>query len=301
MPTSWPTIFWYASSEIGGFFQTSFTSVLPHTGRPQLLQLREILFAKLFASKCVEAIVIVLQAPQLHTADFTRNRLGQLGYELDPPNALEGCQARVKMPENRECGCGQTLSAGCQQHIRLRNGQADRVGTGHDRCFSYRFMLQQDAFKFERADPVVGRFENVVGAADESQVTLLIGKHDVTASIKLAIRAAQFAVLALVTLHQPGRSIVKQERDLPLFGRLSVAVGDPHFVTRQRPAHRSDFYLLPRRVAGQCGGFGLAVAVADRQAPCGAHLVDDLRIERLSGAADLAQRYLEARQLLLDE
>ena len=82
---------------------------------------------------------------------------------------------------------------------------------------------------------------------------------------------------------------------------MSVDIGDPHPVSGQWTAHRSDLHLLPRRIPAQRGGLGLAVAVTDGQAPGGLHLIDHLGIERLAGAADLAQRHLEARQLLLDE
>src|SRR6185437_14687771 len=48
-------------------------------------------------------------------------------------------------------------------------------------------------------------------------------------------------------------------------------------------------------------GFGLAVTVADDEAPGSLDLVDHLRIERFARAADLAQADLEVRELLLDE
>src|SRR5205085_10089081 len=69
----------------------------------------------------------------------------------------------------------------------------------------------------------------------------------------------------------------------------------------QRAAHRADLHLLPRRIAGERRGFSLAVAVADRQSPGAAHLIDYFRVERFAGATDLTQADLESRELFLDE
>src|SRR6185312_9939403 len=62
-----------------------------------------------------------------------------------------------------------------------------------------------------------------------------------------------------------------------------------------------DLDLLPRRVAGERRCLGLAVAVADGESPGCADLIDHLGIERLAGAADLAEGNLEIGELLLNE
>ena len=95
--------------------------------------------------------------------------------------------------------------------------------------------------------------------------------------------------------------VTEHQGDLALFRNLSVNVGDLHAVTRQRTAHRADLHFLPRRIPRQCRGFGLAVAVADRQPPRRAHLIDHFGVERLTGAAHLAQRHLDGCKLLLNE
>ena len=43
----------------------------------------------------------------------------------------------------------------------------------------YTDMFQQHAFELEGADAVVGRLEDVVGAADEGEIALVVGKHHV--------------------------------------------------------------------------------------------------------------------------
>ena len=151
-------------------------------------------------------------------------------------------------------------------------------------------MFEQHAFQFERADAVVGRFEDVVGTADEGEIALVIGEHHVAAAIEIAIGAAELAVVALIALHQAGGPVgAEHQRHLAFLGDVAVAVGDLHAIARQRTAHRADLDLLARRIAGERRGFGLAVAVADGQAPGRLHLIDHFGIERLAGAADLAQ------------
>src|SRR5205823_4144534 len=104
-----------------------------------------------------------------------------------------------------------------------------------------------------------------------------------------AFGAGQRAVVALIALHQAGGTVhAQQQRHLAFLGRVAIGVADLHAIARQRPAHRADLDLLPRRVAGERGRFSLAVTVADGDAPGGLHLVDHFRIERLAGTADLA-------------
>ncbi len=50
-------------------------------------------------------------------------------------------------------------------------------------------MLEQHAFQLERADAVVGGFEDVVGATDEGQVALVVGEYDVAAAVEIAVGA----------------------------------------------------------------------------------------------------------------
>src|SRR5512136_1388559 len=75
------------SSRLHSFIHSPQAALSP--GWPHFLQLREILFAKLRAPQRVAAIIVVLEPAQLHAADFSRNRLRQLGHEFDLPDALE--------------------------------------------------------------------------------------------------------------------------------------------------------------------------------------------------------------------
>src|ERR1700687_3182490 len=80
----------------------NFKSAALASSRSQLLQFRKILFAEFLAAERIAAIVFVLQAAQLHAADFAGNRLRQFGHELDPPDALEWRQPRVQVAKDRQ-------------------------------------------------------------------------------------------------------------------------------------------------------------------------------------------------------
>src|SRR5262249_20758729 len=82
---------------------------------------------------------------------------------------------------------------------------------------------------------------------------------------------------------------------------LATLIEQLHFVPRQGPAHTAWFHLLPRYIADNCGGLGLAVAVADSQAPGCSHALDYFRIERLTGTDHFAQPDRIIGKLLLHE
>src|SRR6478752_7527459 len=270
--------------------------------RAQLLQLRKFFFTELLTSQRVAAIIVVLEAAELDAADLAGNRLRQLRHQLDAPDALERRQPGVQMPEDRQRRLRRTFNARDQQHVSLGDGKPDRIGTWHDRGLRDPVMFEQDAFKLERADAVVRRLEDVIGTSDESQVALLVGKYHVASAIELAVGAAELAVIALIALHQARRTVdAEQQADLPFLGGVAVGVGDLDAIAGHWAAHRSDLDVLAGRISRQRGGLGLAVAVADRQPPRAADLIDHFGIERLAGAANLAQRHLEVRQSLLDE
>ena len=98
----------------------------------------------------------MLQPAQLHAADFAGDRLRQFGHQFDPPDALERCEPRVQVLEDRQRGCRRPRHPRHQQHIGLGDREANRIGAGNDRGLRDRFMLEQDALQFERTDAVVG-------------------------------------------------------------------------------------------------------------------------------------------------
>jgi len=67
------------------------------------------------------------------------------------------------------------------------------------------------------------------------------------------------------------------------------------------PPHRTRLHGLLRRIADLRCGLGLTVAVADGETPRASNLFDDLGVERLTGAQQLAERRTPRAEVLLDE
>ena len=68
----------------------------------------------------------------------------------------------------------------------FRHREAQRVGRRDDRRLGHRRMLDQRAFQLERADPVVGGFEHVVGAADIGEIAVGIAHRDIAGAVDRA-------------------------------------------------------------------------------------------------------------------
>jgi hypothetical protein len=109
--------------------------------------------------------------------------------------------------------------------------------------------------------------------------------------------------IAEVPGHQAELTAVQVEADLTLVGRLAGdRVDQDDLVAGQRAAHRPQADVLAGGVADLRGRFRLPVAVADRDAPRPADLLDHLGVERLAGRHALAQRAGPARgQISLDQ
>jgi hypothetical protein len=95
--------------------------------------------------------------------------------------------------------------------------------------------------------------------------------------------------------------LAHHQRDLALDRGLAVGVEQGDLVAGQRAAHGAGLERLVGRVADLRGGLGLAETVADGDAPGLLHLLDDLGVERLAGADQLAQLGLHRGQVLLDQ
>ena len=241
---------------------------------------------------------------QLHAADLSGDRLRQLGDELDAPHPLVRRELLAGEREDRRGQFARGLRAGHQDQVGLRHGHAQRVGAGHHGDFGHRLVLDQRALQFERADAVVGSLEHVVGAADEGDVAVGITRRDIAGVVVAVVhRLGVLRGAFLVAGHQAERALAQVDADLAFVGLAAVCVEQRDAVAGQRPAHRARLERLAGRVADLRGGLGLAVAVAQLDAPGGAHALDDLGVERLAGADQLAQLQAPAvgREVFLDQ
>ena len=97
--------------------------------------------------------------------------------------------------------------------------------------------------------------------------------------------------LIQIALHEPERTLREVDADLAFLAHATRGIQQHDPVSGQRPPHRAGLDRLPRGIADLRGGLGLAVAVADRDAPGLAHPGDHLGIQRLAGACRLAERH----------
>ena len=140
-------------------------------------------------------------------------------------------------------------------------------------------MRDQRRLDLEGADPVAGREDDVVLAALEPEVAVLV----------LADVVAGRPPLALERLVA---QVVAEEGGDGLRADLELALVHPDLDSRQRPAHRA----VARRVVlvgphpGHRAGLGLPVAVADRKLHLAPEVPNHLRVERLPGRDQAPQR-----------
>src|SRR6516164_10936445 len=113
----------------------------------------------------------------------------------------------------------------CKKCLRYRKPQ--RIRRRHHGRFSDGRVFDQYTFELEWADPIVGRFEDVIGAADTGQITVLIHRGDVASAIDRIFSGAggdSTALLPLIALQEPGRTRLQRQTDLALLDRRAVKI-----------------------------------------------------------------------------
>ena len=153
---------------------------------------------------------------------------------------------------------------GAHDRAALVVGRGDHGGLGD------RLVGDQRGLDLERADPVAGGDDHVVGAALEVQVAVLVARDAVA-----GVPRARVRLLA---------EVVQEERRVAGAGR---STSSPSTTSRSTPGSGRPIEPGPRRLAqrraGQLAGLGLAVAVADPEPGGLVPGVQDLGVERLAG------------------
>ena len=143
-------------------------------------------------------------------------------------------------------------------------GRGDRGGLGDGG------VGEQRRLDLEGPDPVAGGEDDVVVAALEEEVAVLVGADQVAGRPPLALEALAVEVAG-------------EEGGGGGGAQLQLALDDAGLDPRQRPAHRALADRLAGEVAGHLAGLGLAVAVGGLEAGRGAEGGDRLRVQRLAG------------------
>ena len=156
-------------------------------------------------------------------------------------------------------------------------------------------------------DPVRGRDDDVVGAAHEPEVAVLVLDRAIAGEVPAVVEDLGVGVVvAPVALHQPDRPLgLRRERDVALLAgpeALAVVRDDVDVVARRRLAHRARAHLEAGEVGDEVDGLGLPVAVVDRRPRRLAPGADDLGVERLAGRDGVAHaRQVEGAEIELHE
>ena len=208
--------------------------------------------------------------------------------------------ARIAQDRQRRRAVG--LHAGTQHDERLRHVQPLRVRAGNDGRFGHIGVLDQHRLQLERAQPVVGTFENVIGASHVGDVAIAIPRGNVArVVVAIAHRIRTFFRVADVALHQAHRAPRQVDADLALLRRLAIDVEKDHRIARHRLSHAADLDRLARGIADHAGCFRLAETVPDRQAPGVFHPVNHFGVQRLASPQHFTQLHVPARKVFLDQ
>src|SRR5947209_13655652 len=98
-------------------------------------------------------------------------------------------------------------------------------------------MLDQDALELEGTDPVVARFEDVVGPADIGDAAVGVAHADVAGAVDAVAGGLDGAVVAEMALHQPGGGGAEGDGDLALLDLRAVRINEPDVVAGGGEAH----------------------------------------------------------------
>ena len=177
--------------------------------------------------------------------------------------------------------------AGSQHHESLDHLAAGFVRAGHHRRLGDGRVFNQGAFHFKGADPVTGRQDYVIGAADEPEVAVFIPVGAVACHVPVAPArgGSAFGVVAILAEKSLGRLRFDAHADIPFRIRprdVSFVVNDLQVDAGRRFAHGTG----PGFYAGETGAedyrLGLAVPVPDGQSGCFFPGIYDLGVERFA-------------------
>ena len=184
-----------------------------------------------------------------------------------------------------------------QHHIGLDDLGAHRIRFAHGGRQRHVGMARDAVLDFGRPDPVAGGRDDVVVAAEEMDIAVLVGDALVAGQHPVAdeLLRRRFRVLPVFEEHH---RIRPAHRDLACLSRLqhpAAIVDDRDVVPRNRLADRPAA-AHPDRCAGRQDeiAFRLAVEFVDRDAEFLARPVIGLAPERLAAGADRPDRQVEA-------
>src|SRR5262249_44137985 len=125
------------------------------------------------------ALAPLLALAQLDAPDLAAHGLRQLGDELDLARILVRRGHALHMLLARAHQLVARGVARLEHDEGLHHLAAHGVGAGDHGRLDHRVMLEQRALDLERADPVAGGDDHVVGAPDEPEIPVLVARRPI--------------------------------------------------------------------------------------------------------------------------
>ena len=129
-------------------------------------------------------------------------------------------------------------------------------------------VLEEGALYLEGADAVAGGDDDVVGAADEPEVAVLVAGGAVAGDVPFATpgRGRRLGILPVLEKHRRCGAAQREIAHLARRALAATVVDDAQLVPGERLAHRARTDRQAGKVGGQELALGLAVAVLDHDA-----------------------------------
>src|SRR5271157_3519781 len=256
---------------------------------PSQPQSLKILQPKLQRTPFVVLHPLGLQLAQLGPADLSRDCLRQfLEFELSHP--LVSSQLLLREEQDLTGNLFGRARIGHDGDEGLWNAGTQGVWTGNNCHFSNQGMLHEDAFQLKGTDSIIGALEDIVAAADEKEVALLVEIGQISRVVQTVLRHDPRELgIVQIARHQACRPGIKRHRDLAFRTVFVLQIDQADLKSRKWSPHAAEFHRLPRRIADECCRLCLAEAIPDDQTPGLLDLFDHLWIQRLTCACQFAQ------------
>src|SRR3954469_20903107 len=244
-----------------------------------------------------------LALAKLDPADLAGERLRQVVDELDLARVRVGAQPRPHVVLDV---LDQLVTRGValgQHDERLDHVSAPFVGRRDSGRLLHGRVLEAGGLDLERADPVAGGDDHVVGAALVPDVAVLVEARRVLGVEPVAAERLSRRLLVAPVPERIVRVRAGAQADLaPLAGRygMLVLVEDLHVPARHRPPHRALSHPHERVVGDQRIALGQPVVVEHGQAVLLAEPADRLGVQGLARRAHRPEALRMTRPPLLD-
>src|SRR5712691_9605806 len=241
---------------------------------------------------------------QLDAADLAAHRLRQARDELDRARVLVGRRHALHVVLQGPHQRIPRRVAGTQDDEGLHDLAAYRVGARHHGRLEDGGVLEERALDLEGPDAIASGDDDVVRAADEPEIAVLVALGAVARQVPLTAAAGTGLLGVLPVPAKEGRRLSAQGEiaNLPRRQLLARLPDDAEIVAREGLPHRARPDGHSRKIGGEEDRLRLPVAIVDEEPEGIVPGVDHLGVQGLAGTGAVPQaRQPPAREILLHE